>query len=60
MKKQYVSPTSEVIALNIEGSILAASLDVREDITVGGSDVLSNRKNGWDSSQWSSSDEVEE
>lgn len=59
MKKQYISPKSEVVAFFGEAPILAASLSVDKDNTIGGSEVLSTEKGGWDSSQWTSNGDEE-
>lgn len=61
MKKTYIKPVSETVALNVESHLLVgSSLDWNKDETVGGSQALSNRRNGWNSADWSQAPEAEE
>ncbi|MDO4930478.1 MAG: hypothetical protein Q4E59_05025 [Bacteroidales bacterium] len=54
MKKKYISPTSETINLIAEQML---AMSVRDDITVDAETSFSNKKSGWNSDDWSTSDE---
>ena len=52
MKKKYISPTVEVLNLQVE-NIIALSLPQSEGESFGGSDALSHRTSGGSSEDWS-------
>ncbi len=56
MKKQYIIPASEAVAIGLESQILAGSMVVSDD-ELSGSDALSNSAGGWSSENWSGGEE---
>lgn len=56
MKKTYIAPNATAVRLFAEEDLLTMSLSVSET-EKNGTDALSNEKDGWNSSDWSSVDE---
>ena len=56
MKKTYIAPNATAVRLFAEEDLLTMSLSVSET-EKNGTDALSNEKEGWNSSDWSSVDE---
>ena len=58
MKKSYITPTSQEIALQLE-SMVAMSIAIDNDKEVGGSDAYTN-KGGWSSENWTDTESTDE
>lgn len=56
MKKTYIAPNATAVRLFAEEDLLTMSLSV-STTEKAGTDALSNKKDGWNSSDWSSVDE---
>lgn len=60
MKKKYIKPTSENVAINME-NIMATSGPLSAKQNKGLiDDWNSNRKGGWNSTNWTDTDEAED
>lgn len=56
MKKTYIAPNATAVRLFAEEDLLTMSMGV-STTEKNGTDALSNKKDGWNSSDWSSVDE---
>lgn len=56
MKKTYIAPIATAVRLFAEEDLLTMSMGV-STTEKNGTDALSNKKGGWNSSDWSSVDE---
>lgn len=56
MKKTYIAPNATAVRLFAEEDLLTMSMGV-STTEKAGTDALSNKKDGWNSSDWSSVDE---
>lgn len=58
MKKKYIAPDSETIVLTTENLIAASpTIGINKDQQVDASGSFSNRHGGWNSDDWSTSEE---
>lgn len=56
MKKTYIAPNATAVRLFAEEDLLTMSMGV-STTEKDGTEALSNKKDGWNSSDWSSVDE---
>lgn len=56
MKKTYIAPNATAVRLFAEEDLLTMNMGV-STTEKAGTDALSNKKDGWNSSDWSSVDE---
>lgn len=56
MKKTYIAPNATAVRLFAEEDLLTMSMGV-STTEKNGTEALSNKKGGWNSSDWSSVDE---
>lgn len=56
MKKTYIAPNATAVRLFAEEDLLTMSIE-RTSTEKAGTEALSNEKDGWNSSDWSSVDE---